>query len=299
VTDRWSPTWPVDRALAERLIAGQFPQLDITTLLSVGHGWDHRVWRCEDVLFRFPHQPSALTVGRDRADALRDLAPLLPLAIPSPVCVGLPTTEYPGHFVGYRWIDGDLPARLPLTTDDRARAAPVLAGFTRALHALPRDRAAAWQLPDAEPRGTMEERTVNGRLRAEQLKDSPFAGLARRAAEAMDPPPPECTEAEKLLVHGDLHAGQVLFDDAHALVGVIDWDSLEVGDPAFDLLMAFSFVPPRARAAFWDAYGPSTAVGRARHLALSYGLALLAQGVATGDAGVRDEAAFSLENALG
>ena len=296
--DAWSAAFPVDRALAARLIGAQFPQCDTADLEPVGVGWDHQVWRCGDVLFRFPHQEGSLTAGHDRADALAHLAPLLPLAVPEPLLRGEPSALHPGHFVGYRWIPGELPARLPLTPADRAATAPVLAGFLRALHAIPADRARGWGLEVEGPRGTMAERTTFGQQRADQLRDTPFRPLAARAADAMVPPPPECTPPERRVVHGDLHAGQILLDRDHRVVGVIDWDALAIGDPAFDLILASAFVPPEARPTFWATYGPSTAAARARHLALSYGLALLAQGVATRDAGVRDEAAFSLENAL-
>ena len=298
MADAWSPTFPVDRALAGRLIAHRFPHLNVDDLEKVGVGWDHEVWRCGDVLFRFPHQRDGLTAAKEKASALTHLGPLLPLAVPMPVLYGQPTAEYPGHFVGYRWLDGQLPARLPLTAQERARAAPALARFTRTLHALPVAQATGWGLVQEGPRGSMRERAVSGRQRADQLKDTAFTDLAHRAAAAMDPPPAECVDHERRVVHGDLHAGQVLFDAQHRLVGVIDWDSTAIGDPAFDLIMVYAFLPPSARAVFWAEYGVSSAARRARHLALSYGLALLAQGVATGDTAVRDEAAFSLKNAL-
>jgi aminoglycoside phosphotransferase (APT) family kinase protein len=36
---------------------------------------------------------------------------------------------------------------------------------------------------------------------------------------------------------------------------VIDWGDIHIGDRAVDLAIAFSFVPPRARKAFGEAYG--------------------------------------------
>jgi len=296
--DAWSPEFPVDRDLAARLIGEQFPQLDTDTLTTLGVGWEHRVWRCEHVAFRFPQRRACLRSGLDGANALARLAPLLPLATPEPLLTGAPTGDYPGNFVGYRWIDGELPARLPLSLDDRARAALPLAAFARALHGVSAARARSWGLTLEGERGSMSERARRGRGRAEDLRRTAFTDLADRAAQAMAAPPPECTPSERRVVHGDLHAGQVLFDRDHTLVGVIDWDSLALGDPAFDLIMASSFIPPSARSEFWNAYGDRAAEARARHLALSYGLAILAQGVATGDGAIRDEAALSLENTL-
>jgi aminoglycoside phosphotransferase (APT) family kinase protein len=303
MSDAWSPEFPVDRALAARLIGEQFPQLrpHLETgsgLQQIGLGWDHHVWRCGPIAFRFPHQTESLRSGHDVADALAQLAPSLSLATPEPLLRGTPTADYPGHFVGYRWIEGEMPARLPLTSEDRGRAALPLARFLRTLHSTPRSSATEWGLVVEGNRGNMAERTTHGRQRANQLQHTAFAELSDRAAAAMVPPPAERTPAELRVVHGDLHAGQVLCDAQHTLVGVIDWDSLALGDPAFDLIMVRAFLPPPARSVFWEIYGDRSAQARAHHLALSYGLALLAQGVETGDDGVRDEAAFSLENAL-
>ena len=41
------------------------------------------------------------------------------------------------------------------------------------------------------------------------------------------------------LVHGDLHPGHLLVDDDHALVGILDWTEVHVGDPAIDLITCF------------------------------------------------------------
>jgi macrolide phosphotransferase len=41
-----------------------------------------------------------------------------------------------------------------------------------------------------------------------------------------------------VLLHGDLHCGHMLVDEAGALVGVIDWSDAEVGDPAREFVAA-------------------------------------------------------------
>ena len=66
-------------------------------------------------------------------------------------------------------------------------------------------------------------------------------GLSRSTAEA--------------LLHGDLHVRHVLVD-RDELSGVIDWGDVCVGDPAIDLLFVWSVLPPEAREAFFEVYGP-------------------------------------------
>jgi aminoglycoside phosphotransferase (APT) family kinase protein len=57
------------------------------------------------------------------------------------------------------------------------------------------------------------------------------------------------------LCHGDLHFRQVLVDDG-ALSGIVDWIDICRSDPAVDLSIAWSLLPPVARADFFDEYGP-------------------------------------------
>jgi aminoglycoside phosphotransferase (APT) family kinase protein len=56
------------------------------------------------------------------------------------------------------------------------------------------------------------------------------------------------------LVHGDLHPANLLIR-AGSLVGVIDFDQLGAGDPAHDLMVAWTFLPRRVRPVFRAASG--------------------------------------------
>jgi aminoglycoside phosphotransferase (APT) family kinase protein len=73
---------------------------------------------------------------------------------------------------------------------------------------------------------------------------------------------------------------------------VIDWGDVCRADPAIDLQLVWSFLPPTQRAAFLDAYGPVSEdqLLRARVLALSLCAALAAYGHAEGITGVEREA---------
>jgi aminoglycoside phosphotransferase (APT) family kinase protein len=114
-------------------------------------------------------------------------------------------------------------------------------------------------------------------------------------AEAQGLPPPE----QPVLVHGDLHFRHVLVDGS-AVSGVIDWGDVCRSDPAIDLPLLWSFVPPEGRRAFLDAYGPvnDAQVLRARVLAVQLCAALAHYGRVEGNAGVEREAVAGLERAL-
>ena len=112
--------------------------------------------------------------------------------------------------------------------------------------------------------------------------------------EAAALPPPEPTA----VCHGDLHFRHVLVDDG-GITGLIDWIDLCRGDPALDLQLVWSMVPPDTRGAFFAEYGDVDDVTllRARVLAVFLSLALLDYGHHEGLASIEHEALASLERA--
>ena len=85
-----------------------------------------------------------------------------------------------------------------------------------------------------------------------------------------------------MLAHGDLHVRHLLVDGHGRATAVIDWDDLCRADPAVDLPLFWCALPPPARDAFLDAYGPvgEDRLLRARVLAVSLcgSLAVYARG---------------------
>src|SRR5205085_3852477 len=67
--------------------------------------------------------------------------------------------------------------------------------------------------------------------------------------EALTLPPPE----PRAVCHGDLHFRHVLVE-GERVGGLIDWIDLCRGDPALDLQIVWSALPPRARSALFASY---------------------------------------------
>src|SRR6185436_19453144 len=63
-------------------------------------------------------------------------------------------------------------------------------------------------------------------------------------------PPPSAGS----VCHGDLHFRHVLVADGR-VSGLIDWIDLCRGDPALDLQLVWSAMPPETRGAFFAEYG--------------------------------------------
>jgi aminoglycoside phosphotransferase (APT) family kinase protein len=278
----WSPELVVDEALARRLIATSFPDVDPGRLTLLAQGWDNALWIGDDGwAFRFPQRELGVRGLEREIEVLPRLAPLLPLPIPGPILLGAASGDYPWPYFGFRLLPGREAAVAALDDDARVRLARPLAAFLRALHDLGTRAVANLELPlDPLGRGDPAVRVPRIRQRLVELEQM---GLGP-AAEAFEPllaaaialPP----SRETVLVHGDLHARHVLVDPDGAPTGVIDWGDLCLADPSVDLSIIWSLLSPPARRAFEATYGPiddATHV-RARMLAVHLCATLAAYG---------------------
>jgi aminoglycoside phosphotransferase (APT) family kinase protein len=292
----WTAEMVVDEGLVRRLLA-QFPELEVRSLRRLAEGWDNSVWVVDErYAFRFGRRAVAIPGIEREIAVLPRLAPLLPLPVPRPVFVGGPTEEYPWPFFGSELLPGAEACDADLGDEARLEVGLELARFLRALHALDVDGS----LPvDFNHRADMGKRTT---LARDELAELERLGLWRAPPqvlglleEAERLPPPELP----VLVHGDLHFRHVLVENATAS-GVIDWGDVCRADPAIDLPLYWSFIPPDGRGAFLDAYGAvnEAQLLRARVLAIGLCAVLARYGRHEGFEGVEREGVAGLERAL-
>ncbi|KRC63363.1 aminoglycoside phosphotransferase [Aeromicrobium sp. Root236] len=270
---------PVDRdsldvALAERLVRTQFPQwVDLPVRPVDLPGWDNRTFRLGDEMsIRLPTGPwYALQVEKEQR-WLPELAPQLPLPIPAPVAQGRPGEGYPYAWSVYRWIDGR-PARRDrigsLTT-----FATDLAGFLAALQ-----RADATDGPGPGRHnffrgGPLDTYESEARDAITELGDVIPGRAAHRILD-------EALQAEwsgvPVWFHGDVATGNLLVTDG-VLSGVIDFGTSGVGDPACDVVIAWTLLDDESRAAFRHTLGVDDAMwARGRGWALWKALITYAQ----------------------
>ncbi|WP_308201211.1 phosphotransferase [Paractinoplanes maris] len=240
----------IDSALVRALVDGQFPQWADRPLRPVDPaGSDHVIHRLgDDLAVRVPRHSGARGQARVEAEWLPRLAPHLPLAVPVPVAVGEPALGYPWPWAVTRWLDGEVATVEAL--GDSPRVATELARFLTALRRLP--------VP-AEPPG--HDEPLAGRDDDTRAAIAAVAGVfdagaltslwddALRAP-AWDRPP--------VWFHGDFHTGNLLTVDGR-VSAVIDFGGLGAGDPAHDLMMAFTLFSPAARAVFRETLGADDA----------------------------------------
>jgi aminoglycoside phosphotransferase (APT) family kinase protein len=298
--------WTADAELsgdqARGLIESQFPTLAPARVEALGVGWDNVAFLVNSRwVFRFPRRQIAAALIEREARVLPLLAPHLPVPIPVPVFVGIPADGYPYPFAGYEMIPGKTACHVAWTDAERARNAVPLAQFLAALHAIPVDEATrGWAPGDEIGRTNLRKRAAVAAERLRAVAALPgvieSGAILNRMERLAETPPlsgPTCW------VHGDLYARHILVGDDHLLCGVIDWGDVHLGDPALDLSLAFSFLPPAAHDAFRDAYGAidDATWDRARFRALHYGALLTHYGAEVGDDAIRRVGEHALQNA--
>ena len=247
----WDAERQVTPELALELVREQFPGIG-RTIAPFGFGWDNTAFLVDGgIVFRFPRRAIAVPLMEREARLLPRIAPQLPLPIPCPAWIGAPTERFPWPFAGYPMLPGRL--AFGLSDDERRAAAGPLAGFLRALHAIPTH---GLELPGDEWARTDFVRRIPELV--ERLRGMERGGVIDdcrpwlRLFEAGDLPGPP---PRPVLVHGDLAERHLLVDGARRVCGVIDWGDVHQGDPALDLTLLFSFLPARFRDDFLRVYG--------------------------------------------
>jgi len=292
----WDPEIAVDSALATRLLEEQFPDLAALPVRLLGAGWDNTVFTVGDAwVFRFPRKDVIVEHLQREIDVLPDLARLLPVPIPVPELIGVPSDSFPWPFFGARMLPGVEVADAPEVS--REALATQLGPILRRLHSGDVLDELGGRLPENwTRRADMTLRVPKTLEKLAELDEVWHAPDHVRALldDALALPPPEPTA----VCHGDLHFRHVLVE-GDRVTGLIDWIDLCRGDPALDLQLVWSVLPPEQRGAFWAAYGDVDAgtLLRARALAIFLNAALLDYAHHQGAAAIEREAVASLDRA--
>lgn len=260
----------VDAALVQRLLVAQHPDLAVLPIQIVASGWDNVLARLgDDLVARLPRRSLSAALVEHEQAWLPRLARQLPVEVPVPVRIGLPDEGYPWRWSICRWLEGtDVAAQPP---DDLHATATDLGGFIAALQAI--DPTGAPRNPyRGVPLGDRDDITRSRLAALAEVVDAP--SIASRWAEHVAVP---AWEGEPVLVHGDLHPGNLLVRDGR-LTAVLDFGDITAGDPATDLDVAWMLLRPVEREVLREAVGgvDDDTWRRARGWALSIAIAILA-----------------------
>jgi aminoglycoside phosphotransferase (APT) family kinase protein len=222
----------IDAGLVRRLVAVQFPRLAGLQVSAVrSTGTVNAIYRLGDGLCA--RLPRVQRYASDLVDELRWLpwlAPQLPLQVPEPVAVGQPAGGYPFPWAIYRWIDGQ-PYADELVDDER-RAAADLARFVAELRMI--DPVAGAPRAGRRPLRELDAatRTAIDSLRNVIDRDAAMA-VWERALQA------PAWHGTPVWIHTDLLRSNLLVGGGR-LSAVIDFGAAGIGDPAADVIAAWS-----------------------------------------------------------
>lgn len=224
-----------------RLLAAQLPELAHLPVRAFrGTGTVNTIFRIgEGLCARLPRVEKWARDLQKELAWLPRLARHLPLAIPEPVAEGRAAEGYPFAWAVYRWIEG-IPYDDALALDER-RAADELARFVLALRKVGTEGA---------PRGgrrPLHELDGVTRWAIAAARDSVDADAALAAWErALEAP---AWRGAPVWIHTDLLRPNLLVADGR-LRAVLDFGGAGVGDPAADVIAAWSVFGPAGRETF-------------------------------------------------
>ena len=265
--------------LARKLIAEQFPEyadLPITDVEKQGH--DNRTYRLgEHMLIRMPTDGDyALNVPKEQ-ELLPQLAKCLSISIPAPIKMGMPSTDYPYPFSIYKWLSGKSINLLTLTDQDKEQLAFDLAKFLKELQAIANVKG---PLPGQHNWWRVDHVSVYDKGAREQIAELAEIIDASKALALWDQACATKWDKKPVWIHGDFAIGNILVSNRHCepqggeaiqkndtgsprlltkarddgnsykLSAVIDFGGAAVGDPACDLVIAWTYLRGKAREIF-------------------------------------------------
>jgi aminoglycoside phosphotransferase (APT) family kinase protein len=268
----------ITEALVSQLVTTQFPQwANLPIKLVEPSGWDNRTF----------HLGSAMTVRLPSAEGyapqvekehrwLPKLAPLLPLPIPVPLAKGVPSEIYPWSWSIYPWLAGETATLERIS--DVPEFASSLAHFLTALQHIDATNGPPPGLDSGFRGGPLTTYDTETRNTLEVLGDNIDARAATAVWETALRAP---WHPSPVWFHGDVAVGNLLVKEGK-LSAVIDFGCVGVGDPACDLVIAWTLFSGESRQAFYAGLSVDDATwARGRGWALWKALITLAQHINT------------------
>jgi aminoglycoside phosphotransferase (APT) family kinase protein len=257
---------PIDTALVRSLVDAQLPEFRTLALRRV------RSWGTENAVYRLGNELAVrLPLTSGAAEGLKKEIRWLPvigravtMETPTVAAVGDPGPGYPHPWALTRWLPGrdGLARRTPWTIRDAA----VLATFVKELREVAADGFSAPTDPGA--RGL----PLAGRDRAFRSAISRCGGLfdVRRVTAVWEQAlAADSWTGHPVLLHADLIPPNMLIRDDR-LAAVLDFGTLTIGDPAYDVTAAWHLFDAPARSVYLRMLGADDATrSRARGLVVS------------------------------
>lgn len=267
------PEIEIDTTLVYNLLAEQHPDLTHLPIDLVDVGWDNAIFRLgEKLSLRLPRRQVAATLIENEQTWLPLLVDRLPIPVPTPYRIGLPTKNYPWRWSILPWLPGITADR----EEPQTNQVKLFARFLRSLH-----QPAPFNAPQNSLRGVpLKQRAVSVEERIQRLEkktDLITEQIRNIWHKAVNAP----IDVDDKWLHGDLHPRNILVENG-AIAGIIDWGDITSGDIATDLASIWMlFSKENARKEAIVEYGniSEATLQRAKGWAILFGVFLLDTGL--------------------
>ncbi|MES2503724.1 MAG: aminoglycoside phosphotransferase family protein [Myxococcota bacterium] len=232
-----------------RLIAEQFPEWANLSVKPVEFGgWDNKTFHLGDnMLVRLPSATGYADQVEKEHRWLPKLAPHLPLPIPTPLAMGKPAEGYPWHWSIYRWIDGETASFERIA--DLSQFARSLAEFLTALQKIDSKGGPVAGTHNFHRGGSLETYDVETR---QAIATCGSKIDSKAATQIWETALASSWQSSRVWVHGDVAATNLLVSIGQ-LSAVIDFGCMGIGDPACDLVIAWTLFKDESREVFRQA----------------------------------------------
>lgn len=228
--------------LVKDLLSTQFPEwANLPLQRMYPEGTDNAMYKLgNDKLVRLPRTEGSSSNIEKELNWLPRLRPQLPIPIPNIMGKGMPNTTYPFPWLVCEWLDGSNPDKEGMI--DERKAAADMGAFVNAMQNTKPDNGPKCRR--GKPLSTLDKEVkqsiplLNELYNTELLND-----LWQSALKASN------WEKDPVWIHGDLHAGNLLAKN-RKLVGVVDFGLAGIGDPACDMMVAWTLLSRNSREMF-------------------------------------------------
>jgi len=234
--------------LARKLIDKQFPEFASLPIVSVEQqGHDNRTYRLgKDMLIRMPTAESyALKVPKEQV-LLPKLAPHLTFSIPVPIKMGTPSKDYPYPFSIYKWLKGRSLNLLVLDNACLEKFAFDVARFLKELQSIDNVDGPA---PGQHNWWRGDHVSVYDKGARDQIAKLSSIINSNKTIQLWEKACKTRWNKNPVWIHGDLSIGNMLIKNG-SLSAIIDFGGMSLGDPACDLVIAWTFLKANERQIF-------------------------------------------------
>ncbi len=238
----------ISEQLVTKLIQLQFPKWGSLPVKMVKScGMDNRTFHLGDkMLARLPSAEGYEPQVKKEQACLPKLATAVSTQIPVPIAMGAPSSLYPWHWSVYQWITGESLNLIKTDALDLEKLAVQLGKFLKELHQADTHNAplagAHNYYRGAHP-SVYNVETCTTITALSNIIDADKALAVWHQALSSE------WSKSPVWVHGDFAVGNILIN-RNQLAAVIDFGCMGAGDPACDLVIAWTFLEGKSREVF-------------------------------------------------